>query len=513
MNPLVELSHQVLLGTDRRAPQGPALPEALETLVGAVSGPEATVETRTLRMAAALAVCADAGYEPTVAAPVHEVCPPETAPVLGSPDGVRVLRRVLADGPPLLQREAFERIARSGAVLPPGLLPDALELGRRTASLRPLLVPILGVRGQWLAALNGAWAQVSAGTPEAFDPLAWERATLDTRVTLLSRLRAQDPAHARALLDASLGACDARERAALLATCVHGLSLADEAFLSARLSDRSREVRSGAADLLARLDGSAFVARMTARLEPLLVHTRKLLSSTWVIEAPSAFGEDWRADGLEAKRVRQDGLGERAWWLYQLARHVPLAWWRTRTGMSAVELLKWARGTDWEEALTRAWQDAFARAPTPEWARAFMDHPPRQGLQLEPATLTACLPQAEREALWLAQWTSSSRAVQRGAMLAEMVRSLGGRGEQASPAFAGRMLDHLRACIPLEASKWDSMLRQSVPEFICLLPPDALDGAAHGWPVGQPGTDYFSDTLARVLAVIEHRKILHDNVE
>jgi hypothetical protein len=46
--------------------------------------------------------------------------------------------------------------------LPEESLPRMLELGARRSALRSLIAPVLGGRGEWLAALNPRWRWVLA---------------------------------------------------------------------------------------------------------------------------------------------------------------------------------------------------------------------------------------------------------------------------------------------------------------------------------------------------------------
>ncbi|WP_143219756.1 DUF5691 domain-containing protein [Actinomadura sp. CNU-125] len=94
---------------------------------------------------------------------------------------------------------------------------------------------------------------------------AWRSGTRHRRAAYLSRLRGTDPAAARALLRESWDREPAPDRAAFLGTFAWGLSLDDEPFLEAALDDRGKDVRQLAADLLARLPGTAYGERMAER--------------------------------------------------------------------------------------------------------------------------------------------------------------------------------------------------------------------------------------------------------
>ena len=176
-------------------------------------------------------------------------------------------------------------------------------------------------------------------------------------------------------------------------------------------TDRSREVRQAALGLLLRLPASAHVGRAIARLEPLLKQERVLLRKRWVIDAPPAAGADWNDDNLDAARPKNESLGERAWWLCQLVRQVPLSWWTRHTGMTAAELNAWAGETDWREALWRGWRDVLHRAPDASWCEAFLDRWPSTLPAGDRDAVLSLLPPAARERHWQQQLIASSASI------------------------------------------------------------------------------------------------------
>lgn len=347
MNPLQELATQALLGAERRPPVLLPLAGAVGELLDTVNPPDTPLELGLLRRAGVLAACADAGYVPIIA--VEEpppVCAAEPHPPVTDPPWCSALAEIFQDGPDLLRQEALRQLADYGASLPPKILPLALSVASKAPSLQPTLLPVLGQRGRWLARFNADWAYALGGADTEPDHTLWEHGTLEARKAFLNQLRRRDPVVARALLETVLGQLDARERLALLEQLAVGLDPADEDFLEKRLTDRSKEVRGLAVTLLARLPASRYVNRMIARLSPCLAQERKLLRQRWVIEPPTAFGEDWKTDAIEESRAKSEVLGERAWWLYQIARAVPLDWWSVRLAMSPADLIGWAKKSD-----------------------------------------------------------------------------------------------------------------------------------------------------------------------
>lgn len=501
---LDELAAQALIGTARRPPRLPAGDD--------LGAPAGSIEQQLLRRAGTAAICADAGVQPGAALPVVR-CPPETRATVDDPAQVAILRACIEDGPAALQLEACALLAAHGAVLPPAVLPQALDNCYSDTPLRTALLPLLGERGHWLAAHRPGWAAAIAALPAA-DPAAWQDATMQQRYALIENLRRRDPAGARALVQADFVKHGVMERGILLDQFAIGLDAADEDFLQRILAtDRSKEIRQRAAELLAQLPHSAYRARMAARLAGCLRHERRLLRRHWVVEAPAAFDTEWKADALEAARPRHEDLGERAWWLYQLARALPPAWWAAQTGMRPAELLAWAEAGDWSAALLRAWVDALLRQPDPEWAAALVARLPLAGGELGGRWVSASLfvdqlPAAARERHWLRLLDCSPQDYPRS-MVLEHILAAHHRTQPVPAALAHRILDDIRRQRAQGTLDDDPTLEVRLAEFVCLLPPDDLAAAAGNWPALPADTDPEADCIAYMLATLERRQTLH----
>lgn len=350
-----------------------------------------------LRAAAVLATCAAAGVQaPVWTEPLPEPAAPERLPEPASTEGVEAVAWALRSGLPRLQHEALQQLRRAGLRLPPRLLPLALDAGRHAVALREPLQATLGDRGLWLASQRAEWAFAAGARDGADDEATWTDGTLDQRRAWLVRARQSDPGAARERLAAALPELPARERAELVTALAEGLSPADEPLLERLRTDRSREVRQSALPLLLRLPEAAHPQRAAARLAALLSEERGLLRRRWVIDAPPAAAPDWAADQVDPDRPKHEALGERAWWLYQLVRQVPLAWWTAHTALSPAALLAWAAGTDWADALVRGWADVLFAAPSHDWCEALLDAWPPV-LRDGQARVLALLPPARRD--------------------------------------------------------------------------------------------------------------------
>jgi hypothetical protein len=304
-----ELVAVALVGTDRR-PLAEAAPDDPATTV--------------LDRAAGWSVYRRAGAPPThdIAAP--RPAPDEPHPVAGPAAAARLaglLDAVWEGGARMALVAEWLSVAHErGLRVPPELLPELLDAARRYDVLRPLVVAAGGARVAWLAAQNPEWTYVT-GThdPSAQrDPIAWREGTLGQRAAYLTGLREDEPEAARALLAEEWPSLAPDERAHLLAALRTGLGPADEPFLEAALDDKRREVRDGAADLLAALPGSAYNRRAADRVRACLRPGDGALT----IQPPFECDAAMRRDGIVPRPP--SGIGARAWWLEQVLARAPL---------------------------------------------------------------------------------------------------------------------------------------------------------------------------------------------
>ncbi|PAZ11854.1 hypothetical protein CLM62_33420, partial [Streptomyces sp. SA15] len=308
-----------------------------------------------------------------------------------------------------------------GFAAPPEMLPALLDAARGRTDLRPAALTFAGPRAVWLARLNPDWrfalrATPGGGTslprPEDTDKIQqlWQEGLFAERVALLSALRAREPATARELLATTWTTERAEDRLMFLDSLRTGLSPEDEPFLEQSLTDRSRNVRATAAELLSALPGSALAARMAVRAGACVAvdhtsHTKDL--PTLTVEAPHECDPSMERDGVVPKPPA--GRGERSWWFGQLVEAAPLPTWPARLGgRTPREIVALPVADDWQGELHAAWCRAAVRQRDAEWARALLGAPgaPEAGgpgavSLAERAKLLATLDAAER-AEWVA---------------------------------------------------------------------------------------------------------------
>nr|WP_245240904.1 DUF5691 domain-containing protein [Streptomyces spiramenti] len=286
-------------------------------------------------------------------------------------------------------------------------LPLVLDAAR-ARDHREAALAFAGPRGRWLAALNPSWQFAtkvkhapSPPTTGAVDVSLWERGQFAERVGVLTALRAQDPAAGRELLAGSWRSERAEERLLFVDLLRDGLGPADESFLESALADRSRTVRSAAAELLTLLPGSALGTRMTGRALA-SVRLREATGGAGpelVVTPPTACDEEMQRDGIVARA--QAGQGERSWWLQQLLEATPpSAWSEHLGGRSAEEIAALPVTAEWGDTLRLGWVLAAVRHDDRGWARALLGDParPLPGGTANAGRLLALLPADDRAA-------------------------------------------------------------------------------------------------------------------
>lgn len=403
-----ELVRSAMLGTDRRPPEPGGGPAEL------------------LDAAALLTVRRRAGLRPAPAAALPE--PSQADPRSPLPPAARRrLAQLLADraasggsggrrgtAPDLTELipQWLATANRCGYRAPAALLPQLLDAARSRTDLRPQALAFAGPRGLWLAGLNPEWRFALRGSPggsalpdvtdrDAISRL-WEEGLFAERVALLGAVRANAPAEAPALLATTWATERAEDRLMFLDSLRTGLSPTDEPFLEKALSDRSRNVRSTAAELLSALPGSAFAGRMAARALSCVSPDIAGDAASVAVEAPHECDAAMERDGVVA--TPPSGRGERSWWLGQLVEATPLSTWSARFGgRAAQEIVALPVADGWAEELHAAWCRATVRQRDPEWARALLGAPsvppsngPGTASLAERSKLLAVLPAAER---------------------------------------------------------------------------------------------------------------------
>ncbi|MER6471403.1 DUF5691 domain-containing protein [Streptomyces collinus] len=523
-NPWEDLVTTALLGTDRRPPSVAPGGQAPVALLDAAA--VATVRRR-------------AGLRPGRAAPRPEPAPHDPRPARPAA-AARRLAILLADRPggggggrrgssPDLIELLPQWLAAAGAhgyAAPPQALPALLDAARGRTDLRPAALAFAGPRALWLARLNPDWRFAlrsapggGATLPDPADGEAvrrlWEEGLFAERVALLAALRARTPGPARELLASTWTTERAEDRLMFLDSLRTGLTPEDEPFLEQALGDRSRNVRSTAAELLSTLPGSALAARMAARAAACVAVDRTGNSPTVVVEAPPECDPGMERDGVAARPPA--GRGERSWWLGQLVEAAPLGIWAGRFGGRTPEqIVALPVADDWQAELHAAWCRAAVRQRDSAWSRALLGTPsaPEAGgpgavSLAERAKLLGALEPEER-AVWVAGFIAThglSEAFQLlGVCAVPWAAPLGrsvvdaldiARDAGSYPwSFSGVMGLAERCLDPAEAVRLEGLLA----------PPDEREDASPG------AGDYWAEAFQRLMATLRLRAAMAEEL-
>ncbi|AZS73673.1 hypothetical protein DDE74_24390 [Streptomyces lydicus] len=518
--PWSDLVSAALLGTERRTP-----PVAARPGQGAAAALLDAAAVSTVRRRAALRP-APAGERPAPA-------PADPRPPL-PPAARRRLSLLLADRggsgggsrrgtAPDLTELLPQWLAAAGAYgyrAPEALLPALLDAARARTDLRPAALALAGPRALWLARLNDEWkfALRGTGSPSALpgddDPEAvqrrWEEGLFAERVALLTALRRHDPAAGLALLTTTWSTERAEDRLMFLDSLREDLSAGDEPFLEQALSDRSRNVRATAAELLSALPGSALAARMAQRAHTCIGLDRTAGAPVIAVEAPHECDMGMQRDGVAPKPP--SGRGERSWWLSQLVEATPLDGWHARFGgRDAAAIVALPVGDDWRTELHDAWCRAAVRQRDADWARALLGAPaaPSQAAEVTPAgssrdltKLLTVLPEDER-ARWVAEFIAAHG-------LSEAFRMLGVCAVPWAEPLGGAVVDALDIARDAGSYPWSFSGVMGLAER-CLDPAaaDRLDmlTAVTDEPEGaSPGSGgYWSEAFQRLVGTLRLR--------
>ncbi|MFI8997154.1 DUF5691 domain-containing protein [Streptomyces sp. NPDC053542] len=562
--PWGELVSAALLGTERRAAPVP---------VRAGREPAAAL----LDAAAVSTVRRRAGLRPAPAAERPALAPPDPRPEL--PDAARRrLALLLADrgghagsrrgaAPDLteLLPQWLATAGEQGYRAPAALLPALLDAARARTDLRPAALALAGPRALWLARLNDDWKFAlrgiggAAALPARRDHVAsqrlWEEGLFAERVALLSATRHLDPAAGLALLAGTWSTERAEDRLMFLDSLREGLSPADEPFLEKALSDRSRNVRATAAELLSALPESALASRMADRATACLRlgdlaeyegateheaatehdgaaeyqgadRERPAAGPVLVVTPPRVCDAGMERDGVVAKAPA--GRGERAWWMSQLLEATPLGVWPGLLGGRTPEEIVALPVADGRRTEVHdAWCRAAVRQRNAAWARALLGAPTAAGSGIsgsaasgdaaggeagssrDAAKLLGVLPEGERAA-WVARFIASHG-------LSDAFRLLGVCAVPWAEPLGRAVVDALDIARDAGSYPWSFSGVMGLAER-CLDPAaaDRLDmlTAQGGEPEdGSPGADgYWSEAFQRLVGTLRLRATMHSEL-
>ncbi|MFI7060685.1 DUF5691 domain-containing protein [Kribbella sp. NPDC050124] len=460
------LVSSALLGTDRRPVHFEELPEHIQERLG---------DGGLLDAAALATVYKRAGRQPLRELEPLPAAPGEDRP-LPRPVAIRRLAAMLGGFQTTALAEWLRAADARGWGVPPEHLPALADFARHRAEYRPLVIAAAGRRATWLADLNPEWKFLHAAVAESNDIALWTHGNALQRRTWLRTTRRQEPGAALEALREVWPTESAATRAEFLAVLTDGLALDDEEFLEAALDDRAKDVRRGAARLLARLPGSRYGDRMAERMWSHLVVSQGVLA----VDLPKRLSASMERDGLDSQVP--EGVGKRAWWFLQIVANTPLtemdpAWLRMPVEGCAPEILQ------------AAWAEAAVRERSETWARELLKANASTGTR-SAAELLRIVPAEE--------WVRAVQALQETIDLAELVGGL----PVPWPASLGSMiLDQLAAAGTARSSaRLASIAARAVP-------PDVLHHPITREPTGEEDT-----WRRRLVETLTFRRVLYEEL-
>ena len=286
-------------------------------------------------------------------------------------------------------------------------LPALLDLGRDEAPLRGTILPVLGQRGEWLAAQHPEW--VYATRRDEKD--VWETGTREERLLLLANLRTVDPTKARELLATTWSQESAKDRAAFLEKFATAINSSDEPFLNEAFHDRSVDVRRVARTLLADLP-SEFSRRLKDLANQVLSFKKSLIGKARIEVALPEDPIAWlKANDVEIDsppRNASKSMGPKGWALKEMISLVPIAHWTELWKKTPIEIIRAGNESEWRESFVLGFLLAARRDRDPEWIEALISFTFNDPQQPQMPDLAAYLPAARLEALILHSLKSES---------------------------------------------------------------------------------------------------------
>ena len=295
--------------------------------------------------------------------------------------------------------------------------------------------------------------------------------------------------------------------------------------------------------MLVRLPESGYVRRMGERLAACIVVPEARggligrIASAFsaplpAVEPPESFDPEWKKDLLEEKKPQYEEFGPRAWWLYQIGRCVPLAWWEAHTGLSPEALIDWAQKTDWRNVLLRSWLEAALRERHAAWASALLAHVFKEQIEVSVGkgrfsafAFIGLLPPPEREAALLERFPCPGSAGGGATFAQQHYKQVMQFGQFAASEWEGDATFSLEGGhslvrrIRFWADHSDGIGQISYQTSIALghiieatfwlIPVSLLDDLLEGWPHGENGAPFCRSGYDFLTTAIRTRKALH----
>lgn len=367
MSDLSWLSQAAVIGTRARPFSSKALPRAVaealpaqqEKTEGGDAGDAADGTSVLLDAAAAYGAVHRATIPSVPSSAARDTGWPTSSRPL-APQALRpVLEQILASKPQQqLLATALGLVADCGWRLPAPLLVRVLNETAYRHEEREAVLDVIDERAAAVLREHPVWGKrveplVSLPGGGSGDDSVWRLGTTAQRLAYFRRLRAQDPAAARALMVASWKKEKAEAREGIVEALATGLGEADLPLLEMAITDRSGGVRQAAAQVLLHLPESGLVQRAEALAASHMNVTKRFLRTPRVDCRPievtdevlrDEYGERGTGDpsrvDVGPPAARKAAAGHPPALLEEVVGRVPIDRWPALIGLSAGQLLE-----------------------------------------------------------------------------------------------------------------------------------------------------------------------------
>lgn len=378
---LQELIKSAMIGTSKYVPTSvpPVLQEANEKIQAASEDREDAF----LQLTAAYLLMEEAGKTLRTSSFSMPTALPETRSFISAEASNYLQQFIRAKEEVLIDYFIFRCNTQNKVVLP-ALLPELLTRAADKKPKRAQTLQACGTRGAWLAGINPQWQHLQAPAEDQ----VWETGTWEQRKVYFQEIRQNTPELALRLLEASLQEEIASNRAELLGLLQVGLSLPDEVFLKAQLTDKSTKVKQVVYELLKSLPGSGLYQELEAFVKTtltikeervLLIAKKKVLH----INREANLPETLAAAGIE-KVSSQKGVEDVDYWLAQAIAYLHPNIWQAAYQLSLKEVVQLFASHKAQKLWTPSLVQSAVRYSHRELAHALLEADTVNALELLP---------------------------------------------------------------------------------------------------------------------------------